>query len=320
MQHIFIVNRAAGSGKVTEKAISDIRDHFEKHGGSYKIEFTKYKGDATDIALRYAKSGEKVRIYACGGDGTLNETVNGIAGHDNVELGVIPCGSGNDFVSSICGDERDVYFNIKAQVEGDSVEADLLYIEDGPYAINQISMGFDATVANNFVKFKNKSNVSGKLAYIISALYSLAGELTNEMTVELDGNALEKDRLVLTTAANGRFQGGGMLNVPDASPFNRKISVMMIKNVSRLKFLQLFPLYMKGKHVNYTDLVSIVECKNLKITASKPIPVTYDGEILMTESINISVIEGGVKIILPQFAMEKSDKKDILKRAATVKK
>ena len=60
MQHIFIVNRAAGSGKVTEKVISDIRDHFERHGGSYKIEFTKYKGDATDIALRYAKSGEKV--------------------------------------------------------------------------------------------------------------------------------------------------------------------------------------------------------------------------------------------------------------------
>ena len=74
MQHIFIVNRAAGSGKVTEKVISDIRDHFERHGGSYKIEFTKYKGDATDIALRYAKSGEKVsnRILGRRGSTTCN--------------------------------------------------------------------------------------------------------------------------------------------------------------------------------------------------------------------------------------------------------
>lgn len=80
MQHIFIVNNAAGRGDVVKRLLPQIRDYFSKHGGDYRIEFTRYKGDATEIARRYALTGEPVRIYSCGGDGTLNEVVNGIVG------------------------------------------------------------------------------------------------------------------------------------------------------------------------------------------------------------------------------------------------
>ncbi len=320
MQHIFIVNKAAGSGKATDQFVPQIHEYFEKNGGDYKIEFTKYKGDATDIARGYAKKGDKIRIYSCGGDGTLNETVNGVAGYDNVELGVIPCGSGNDFVSSVCGDSADMFLNIKAQVEGDSFDADLLHIDDGPYAINQISMGFDAKVADNFVKFKNKSNVSGKMAYIISAIYSLAGSFANEMSVEIDGKPIKKEKLVLATAGNGRYQGGGMMSVPDADPFSREIAFMTVKEISKARFFKLFPVYMKGEHKKYTDIVTTYRCKSVKLTAAKPLPVTYDGEILMTESITVSIKEGAVKIIMPQVAAAKTDKKVVGKRMATAKK
>lgn len=320
MQHIFIVNNAAGNGKISEKLIPQIRGYFEKNGGNYTIEFTKYKGDATDIARRYAKTGERVRIYSCGGDGTLNETVNGIAGYDNVELGIFPCGSGNDFTASICGENIEYFLNVKAQTEGDSVRADLLRIDDGPYAINQVSMGFDAKVVDNFARFKNKLNISGKMAYILSVLYTLGGNISNEMSVEIDGIPADKERLLLSIAGNGKFQGGGMMSVPDADPFSREICVMTVKNVPKTRFLRLFPSYMKGEHKKYADIVSMVGCQTVKMTAAKPIPVTYDGEILVTESVTVSVVPEAVKIILPNVEAVKSDRRELLKKASLAKK
>lgn len=316
MLHIFIINNAAGNGKSTKQLIPQIREYFEKNGGRYEIEFTKYKGDATEIARRYAKTGEEVRIYSCGGDGTLNEVVNGIAGYDNVELGAIPCGSGNDFVNSLCKENKDVFLNVKAQVEGGSMLADLLQIDDGPYAINQVSMGFDAKVASNFVKFKNKSHISGKMAYILSAIYTLAGTIHNEIAVEIDGIPAKKEKLLFAIAGNGKYQGGGMKSVPEADPFSREIAAIIVKNVPKSSFLKMFPVYMKGEHKKYTDIVTMKSCQTIKMTAAKPIPVTYDGEILMTESISVRIAPGAVKIILPNTIPVKSDKREILKKAA----
>ncbi len=322
MQHYFIINNAAGNGKAVEKLLPQIREYFDKNGGKYEIEFTKYKGDATVIARQAAEKGEPVRIYACGGDGTLNEVVNGVVGYDNVELGVIPCGSGNDFVSSLCNDKgmRDAFLDIKAQVEGGNRRADVLEIDDGLYAINQVSMGFDAKVANNFTKFKNKKNVSGKTAYTLSVMYTLFGTLSNEMKVEIDGVPMKKEKLLLAIAANGRYQGGGMKSAPLADPFNREISVMTVKNISRARFLMLFPTYMKGEHAKYTDFVRMCGCQTIKMTVSKPIPVTYDGEILMTESITVKVKPSALKIVIPNTVAVKSGERELVKNAAMAEK
>ena len=319
MQHVFIVNNAAGNGKTTEKLIPEIRQYFSKKGGKYQIEFTKYKGDATVIAKSYAEKGEPVRIYACGGDGTLNEVLNGVVGYDNVEMGIVPCGSGNDFVSSI-DVPRETFINVKAQVEGGTRRADVMEIDDGLYAINQVSMGFDARTADNFSKFKNKSNISGKSAYILSVFYTLLGKISNEMTVEIDGVEYKKEKLLLAIAGNGRYHGGGMKSVPHADPFNHEIDFMMAKNISKPRFLSLFPTYMKGGHEKYTDIISMCKCQTLKMTSTKPVPVTYDGEILVTESITVKLLPAALKIIIPNTEAVKSDKREIVKKAATAKK
>ena len=133
MQHVFIVNNAAGNGKTTEKLIPEIRKYFAKKGGKYEIEFTKYKGDATVIAKSYAEKGEPVRIYACGGDGTLNEVLNGVVGYDNVEMGIIPCGSGNDFVKYYGG--KKVFWNLEELIDAPEEYIDLMRVGN-KYAIN----------------------------------------------------------------------------------------------------------------------------------------------------------------------------------------
>jgi YegS/Rv2252/BmrU family lipid kinase len=323
MQHIFIVNNAAGRGDVVKRLLPQIRDYFSKHGGDYRIEFTRYKGDATEIARRYALTGEPVRIYSCGGDGTLNEVVNGIVGCENVELGTLPCGSGNDFVASLYADEKkgkEAYLNIGAMVMGGSRRADVLCIDDGLYALNQVSMGFDARVADNFVRFKNKSNVSGSMAYVLSVLYTLMGNITNDISVELDGVPAQKEKLLLAIAGNGKYQGGGMKSVPDADPFNRSLSVMVVTAVGKLRFLTRFPTYMKGGHRRYTDMVRMSECQSVHMTASKPIPVTYDGEILMSQDITVRLVPSAVKIIIPDTVAVKEDKHEVIRRAVAAKK
>ena len=146
MRHVFIVNHVAGHGKESLQLIPKIDAYFHEKGGAYEIVPTRCPGDAARIAKEYARTGEALRLYACGGDGTLHEVVNGAAGFGNVEVGCFPCGSGNDYVASFGKAEE--FLDVAGQVEGSAVEVDLMLTE-GIYSVNQCSMGFDAAVADN---------------------------------------------------------------------------------------------------------------------------------------------------------------------------
>ena len=99
MKHIFLINPAAGKKGNSESIIRpQIEDYCGKNGLDYEIYVTKCQGDAQNYCAERAKSGEALRFYACGGDGTLYEVVNGVFGNPNCEVAVIPMGSGNDFI------------------------------------------------------------------------------------------------------------------------------------------------------------------------------------------------------------------------------
>ena len=99
MKHIFLINPAAGKKGNAESIIRpQIEDYCGKEGLDYEIYVTKCQGDAQNYCREHAKSGEALRFYACGGDGTLYAVVNGAYGYPNCEVAVIPLGSGNDFV------------------------------------------------------------------------------------------------------------------------------------------------------------------------------------------------------------------------------
>lgn len=305
MRHVFIVNNFAGRGKVTAQLIPRIEAYFAEKGGAYEIVATACPGDAAEIARRFASTGEELRLYACGGDGTLHEVVNGAVGFGNVEVGCFPCGSGNDYVASFGSAEA--FLDVAGQVEGSSVEVDLMRT-DGIYSINQCSMGFDAAVADNVRLFKGKPLVSGSAAYLLSIFYTFMGRLGHEMTVTLDDGETESGRFLFAIAAKGRYQGGGIRSAPEASPTSRSLNLMMVRAVSHGRFLSLLPRYRKGAHLTAADVVSSRTCRAVTVQAETELPVVMDGEIIRRTAITTELVEKGLRFILPATVAVKAGK------------
>ncbi len=303
MRHIFIVNNTAGGGKKTVELIPNIDSYFHEKGGNYEIVATKSAGDATRIAREYAQTGEELRIYACGGDGTLHEVVNGVAGYKNVELGCFPCGTGNDYVASFAKAEE--FMDVEGQVKGCAVEVDLMLTE-GIYSVNQCSMGFDAAVADNVRIFKSKPMISGSMAYILSVLYTFCGKMHNHLTIQIDDREPIEGEYMFAIAAKGNFHGGGMKSAPEANPTSRSINFVLVKGVKRHEFFALFPKYIKGTHLVYDELVKSDFGRKMRVTAKKPLPVTLDGEIIVSQDITTEIVSKGLKFVLPARVAAKS--------------
>lgn len=151
MRYVFYINPAAGKGNSQENIIKSINDYFSDKGQKYKIHITKAIGDAQIEARKEAETGDDIRMFACGGEGTVFEVLNGIVGFNNVELGVIPCGSANDFLKFF--KTRDEFLDIAEQIDGDAVEMDLIKAGD-KYCLNGCSVGMDAVVASRMSGFK----------------------------------------------------------------------------------------------------------------------------------------------------------------------
>ncbi len=141
MKHLFILNAFAGKKDVTPELETKIK---ALGRDDVVIEYTTCKGDAGKIARRYAEAGEPLRVYACGGDGTANEAMCGLIGCRNAALGVIPVGTGNDYVRSL-SDDRDGFLDIERMLAGKTVCVDVLCC-DGHYALNSVSAGYDLSL------------------------------------------------------------------------------------------------------------------------------------------------------------------------------
>jgi hypothetical protein len=149
MKHLFILNRNAGTKDTTPETQAKI----EALGRSdIIIEYTREAGDAQRIAREYAEKGEPLRVYACGGDGTANEALHGLLGHENVALGLIPVGTGNDYIRSLPARGED-FLDMEKMVNGSTITVDLLKCNNR-YALNVISVGYDCEVADRAQKNK----------------------------------------------------------------------------------------------------------------------------------------------------------------------
>ena len=183
MKHIFVINPAAGQGKSLDFIKPRIEEIAKKDGLDYEIIVTQKQGDGIEIVKERAKSGEELRFYACGGDGTLYEVVNGAYGYKNVQVAVIPLGSGNDFIRLFGTKEE--FLVLDDVINGVPVEFDLIDC-DGEIAINQCSMGMDAEVCAMQGKLKKLPGVGGEGAYYLGCLYAIAKKFKNKFTYSID--------------------------------------------------------------------------------------------------------------------------------------
>jgi YegS/Rv2252/BmrU family lipid kinase len=295
MNHLFIINPAAGKGK-NLKLIPMIEKIFKDKEDQCLIEVTKGIGHATEIAKSHSEKGD-YRIYSVGGDGTLNEVLNGMV-NSSSSLAVIPSGSGNDFIKSIYNfSKQDKIEDIlHKMIKGEEKYIDLCEFNDR-YFINIASVGFDAEVAYNSIRLKKLPFIGGKLAYILGIILTVFNYKSYKLSISIDGKIISLDAL-LVAIANGRYYGGGINVAPKAEINDGLFNICAIEKVGRFKILTLFPKVIKGTHAEIKE-VSFYSGSKVRIESDEEIAFNIDGEITKGKEAEFKMIKNGIKIIYP---------------------
>lgn len=312
MRIIFVINPKAGKGKGIDKWLEKIRSTSEKTGIKADIYMTKAVGDAEAFADLIGKetkaSGEEIRLIACGGDGTLNEVLNGAMGYENLTVGVLPIGTGNDFCRNF-PDEGD-FLDVEAQLKGKVIKCDAIRYsgllagkDQTRYCANMFNIGFDCNVVDLTAKLKTYPMIKGSFAYLLGVAITYIKKKGAKLRVELDGKVIEDGPLLLTAIANGGFCGGGVHSSPYASVNDGIMDVNVIFNVGRVDFLKKFPYYAKGTHMELSDIDHIIyagTCRKAKVTPlDGTMRLCTDGEIVDAGAIEFEVVPEAFNLLLP---------------------
>lgn len=296
MKNIFILNPHAGKKGHVQKLEKEIHSYFQTHGGNYEICYTHHAGEGKEIAQTHAEKGEPLRIFACGGDGSTFDVLNGIIGYPNAVLGVLPCGTGNDFLK--CFENAHLFSCLDAQMNGETVRMDAIKAGDA-YCLNQASMGLDAKVCAHKDKFRRLPFVGGKLAYTLALLYCFFTALKNQFTVQVDNNPPASGEFLFSIAANGRYYGGGYMSAPKALVDDGLLDCVTITPVSRLRILSLLKKYTRGEHLEL-PICTFTRGKKLRVTCPHDAPVNLDGEVIWGKEITFEIVPHAVAFSLPQ--------------------
>ena len=297
MKHIFIVNPAAGKSDRTAEYRKMIEAAFAPRGLSYELLVSGAPGECRTLARQAAQSGEEVRLYACGGDGTLNEVVNGVVGYDNAAVTHFPGGSGNDTIKIF--DDPAAFTSIERLLDAEEARFDLIRCNDS-YALNVLSIGFDARVGTDIARFKRLPLVSGKGAYILSIFSNMLHGLTAEYTVTLDTGEVLSGRKTMICVCNGRWYGGSFNPIQDSEPDDGILDVLVVEKVNLLQVAAVVGDYQKGRYQDHPDLIRRYPCRSLRIACAKESVVNVDGEAVYTTDASIEVVPQAVRFFYPK--------------------
>ena len=312
MRHIVILNPKAGKKNSTALIAAEAEQAFASAGIEYTAIVTEYAGHAREIAVQAAASGEAVTIYACGGDGTVCEAAQALYNADNVTLAPVPVGTGNDFVRTITGGAE--HYSISDLIsDGKTVDADMM-LAGSRVAVNIVSVGLDASIANNVSRFKRIPFVSGSMAYNISTAFCFFTNVRYRMRFEIDGTLIPQQDFVFSIAANARYYGGGFKAAPIAEIRDGLIDFIQIPTRPRIKLLPMIKRYRNGEHLDRYDFIKLIRCKKIKIFSDNPVDLNCDGEIAQELNPTIELIPGGMKLLVPAKYLQNVSSIDSLKK------
>ena len=287
MKHVFIINPVAGKKDSSQK-IYEMADRLrQEHGQEVECVLTRRQGHATEIARRLCESGEELRFYACGGDGTVNEVANGILGFDNAAMTCIPVGTGNDFLRNFGPGAVEQFRDVENLWDGPRFPLDVIQVNDR-IALTIACCGLDARVARDVHKYGESPMLSGKGSYVAALIVNFIFKpISSHWMLELDGEAVENDYAVIAVC-NGRYYGGGFMPVAEARMDDGILNALVVKKISHVKFLQFVGPYSKGEYHKFTDVASCTTPQVVHITSDQPDIVTcMDGECLAYDDVTI---------------------------------
>ncbi len=308
MKHLVIFNGAAGS---TSAALESQID--EAFGGlDYEVFKTTGPKSVIPFLKDYLKKNAKdtVRVYACGGDGTVFEAANGMVGFENAELAIYPVGTGNDFVKIYGGKEK--FLDFKKLITSKATPIDLSKLscptfKEDLYSINVINFGFDAIVGamGNYYK-ENGLPEEAKKKGLDPYDYALKHDAMkhgrfNDIVVTADGEQLNEKQILLATLAQGQYVGGKFRCAPKSDNTDGLIDVCVLKTMTFLGLGMIIGTYTKGKHLDRKRRKIVYRrAKEISMVGLKDFDVCIDGEMVKGNNFTVTVCPKALKLVIPE--------------------
>ncbi|MGM9521181.1 MAG: diacylglycerol/lipid kinase family protein [Oscillospiraceae bacterium] len=298
MKHLFVLNPVAGGRKNGCAVVRlKIECFMKEMGADYEIYETSGPMDAAEKVKREALKGAPLRVYACGGDGTLSECVHGAAGYRNAAVTHYPCGTGNDFVRMF-GEDSSLFLDLGALTCGEAEPIDIIDV-NGRRCVNICSVGIDARVGTDVHKYSRLPFIGGTGGYVVSLLVNFIKGVHRPLRLVTEEGE-EEGRYTLICACNGRYYGGGFNPTKTALPNDGALEFMIVGKVSRIKVALLLGDYAKGGFEKHPDVIRCLHGRRIRVESDKEFVINADGEKLVAKEAVIRLIPGGVNFIYPK--------------------
>ena len=311
MKHLIVFNPGAGKDNGADAFRALIKEKFA--GLDYEVYETEGPRSVIPFLRKYLKEQkDTVRVYACGGDGTVHEVANGLVGADNAELAILPMGTGNDFVKSygVTNEEVEKYRHFEPLIKGEAKPIDLSKISGGNleepwYSINVINFGFDAIVGarGNYYKEhgfpKKVKEGTNPYDYALKNDAMKHGRFNN-IEVYADGEKLNEKQLLLTTLAQGQWVGGQFKCAPKSDNTDGLIDVCVMKTMTLIGLGMIIGTYTKGKHLDKPRKKFVYrQAKEIKMVSPEEFDVCVDGEMIRGKEFKVEVCPKAIKLVPP---------------------
>ena len=297
---VFLVNPASAGGS-TGKRWPEIAHRAAALGLVGDALISEEPGQLAALAAEAARGGAGLLVVV-GGDGSVNEVVNGVAEVEGVELAVIPRGTGWDFVRTH-GIPRDLDAAIDIALNGDVREIDLGLVsfrswaggDARAYFANVASAGISGAIAQR-ANDASKA-LGGKISYYWATLAVFARWQTGEMRVSVDGE-IRGGKMIDVVVANGRYLGGGMKMCPEAEPDDGLFDALVIGDVTKRDLLFVLPKTYRGKHLPHPRL-EMLRGRVVTVDADEPLPIELDGEQPGTTPARFEIVPRALRLRVP---------------------
>lgn len=307
LEHIFILNSYAMNKKNQDTLKEKIRTACKDEDIKKEIFITKQNGDIESFISEVLARKKPVRIYACGGDGTINAVANCVYGHDDVQIAVMPYGTGNDFIKNFT--DYKYFSDVERQIKGQPIRIDCIAFDD-KIAVNMLNIGFDSMVAEKTEEIKKLPFIKGPMAYIVGVAVILKQMPLTQMEIILDEKEKLNGKFLLCAIANGSYCGGGFNALSEAVINDGYIDIIAVNPLSRLKFISIVGKYKKGTLLATPladKLLVYRKCKTVKIKPNEKLNICVDGEMYPSQGAEFKIIDKAISFSVP-FGCEQKNK------------
>ena len=300
MKAELIINLTAGGGK-PRPHLKTIFEYLKENGFNFKVSYTSHHGEAIELAQKAADKGIDL-IVSIGGDGTVNEIVNGIMKSKNdPSLGIIPLGWANDFIKST-DIPSDIIEACKILIKGKTKKIDIGVINNQIYFANICGIGFDAEVALLANKMKSKHpnlRILSAFVYIFATVKKLLSPFSyHNVKIKFDGQEIHS-KILFIAISNGKIYGGRFKITPEAILDDGLLEVCVVEEMGRFKYLSIIPKVFKGTHASIKG-VNFYRAKEVIIQSSETILAQVSGEVIEGQKeFNITLLPKSLKLIVP---------------------